>query len=54
MWPFNRKDSERERALLRKAFSKHIDERLVSAILAEPEGLRMSKKLINFAMILVK
>jgi hypothetical protein len=53
MWPLNRKNGEREQKLIRKAFLKYIDERLISVLLENAEGLRMSRKLINFAMILV-
>jgi hypothetical protein len=52
MWPFNRKDNEQEEAMIWKAFSKHIDERLIAVLLENPEGLRMSEKQINFVMVL--
>jgi len=53
MWPFNRKESGQEWIIIRNTLSRYIDERLISVISEKPEAPRMSKKPINFAMILV-
>ena len=53
MWPFNRKNAEREQIMVKRAFSKYLDQSLIPVIPEDPEGPRMSKKRINFAMILV-
>ena len=39
--------------MVRKAFSRYIDERVISVISENPEAPPMSKQRINFAMILV-